>query len=177
MFFHVLSFSFIFFHCFFLLILLFFSGAQNPPFNFASIVSRFPFKAPMIFFLAVSEGEGGGEGAFFFFLLSIFSCFFFFFVFFFTFFPCFSLFLCFSFHCLFLCFHFFNVFFLFNCVSLFSLLGCSKSVAALQYSLGESAHSELASFTFAHSGDDQVESRTWWVAGGSSHIFVPESPD
>ena len=26
-------------------------------------------------------------------------------------------------------------------------------------------------------GDDQVESRFWWVAGGSSHTFVAESPD
>ena len=25
--------------------------------------------------------------------------------------------------------------------------------------------------------DDQVENRTWWVAGGSSHTFVTESPD
>ena len=25
--------------------------------------------------------------------------------------------------------------------------------------------------------DDQVESRLWWVAGGSSHTFVAESPD
>ena len=24
--------------------------------------------------------------------------------------------------------------------------------------------------------DDQVESRLWWVAGGSSHTFVAESP-
>ena len=25
--------------------------------------------------------------------------------------------------------------------------------------------------------DDQVQSRSWWVAGGSSHTFVAESPD
>ena len=25
--------------------------------------------------------------------------------------------------------------------------------------------------------DDQVESRLWWVAGGSNHTFVAESPD
>ena len=25
--------------------------------------------------------------------------------------------------------------------------------------------------------DDQVESRLWWAAGGSSLTFVPESPD
>ena len=37
-------------------------------------------------------------------------------------------------------------FFLFHFVSLFSFLGCSKSVAALQDSLGKSAHSELALF-------------------------------
>ena len=29
----------------------------------------------------------------------------------------------------------------------------------------------------AHSSDDQVESRIWWAAGGSSHTFVPEPPD
>ena len=29
----------------------------------------------------------------------------------------------------------------------------------------------------AHSGDDQVESRIWWVADGSSHTFAAESPD
>ena len=29
----------------------------------------------------------------------------------------------------------------------------------------------------AHSGDDPVESRTCWAAGGSSPTFIPESPD
>ena len=64
---------------------------------------------------------------------------------FFLFFLCFSLFHffipLFSF-----CFPFKTCFFLFHFVSLFSFLGCSKSVAALQDSLGKSAHSELALF-------------------------------
>ena len=47
---------------------------------------------------------------------------------------------------LFLYFPFKKCFFLFHVVSLFSFLGCSKSVAALQDSLGKSAHSELALF-------------------------------
>ena len=75
-------------------------------------------------------------------------------------------------------------FFLFHFVSLFSFLGCSKSLAALQDSLEKSAHSGLALFalywlvvTFsmwnsAHSGDDQVQSRFWWAAGGSSPTFT-----
>ena len=70
----------------------------------------------------------------------------------------FSFLLCFSFFSfLFLCFPLFSIcfpyfqcFFLFHFVSLFSFLGCSKSVAALQYSLAKSAHSELALFAFAH---------------------------
>ena len=56
----------------------------------------------------------------------------------------------FFFHLLFLYFPFVfllkKCFFLFHFVSLFSFLGCSKSVAALQDSLGKSAHSELALF-------------------------------
>ena len=61
-------------------------------------------------------------------------------------------------------------------------------MAALQDSLEKDAHSELALFALywlvvifpcgsAHSGDDQVESRIWLAAGGSSPTFVPESPD
>ena len=46
-----------------------------------------------------------------------------------------------------LCFPLKKSFFLLHFVSLFSFLGCSKSVAALQDSLGKSAHSELALFT------------------------------
>ena len=69
----------------------------------------------------------------------------------------------------------------FHFVSLFSFLGCSKSVAALQDSLGKSAHSELALICFVLArrrfGDDRVGSRFWWAAGGSSPTFVPESPD
>ena len=78
---------------------------------------------------------------------------FFIFVLFFHVFRCFSFFsFCFSFLSLFIplfsfCFPFLRkCFFLFHFVSLFSFLGCSKSVAALQDSLGKSAHSELASF-------------------------------
>ena len=80
----------------------------------------------------------------------------------------------------------FDFLFLYFPVSLFSFLGCSKSVAALQGSLGKSAHSELALFALywlvvwnsAHSGDDQVESRIWWAAGGSvKSNLVPESRD
>ena len=112
-------------------------------------------------------------------------------------------FLSFSFSISFSVFPFFPLFFLFSffillfsfCFPLkklfpfFSFLGCSESVAALQDSLGKSAHSELALsalycprrhyslWNSAHSGDDQVESRIWWAAGGSSPTFVPESPD
>ena len=57
--------------------------------------------------------------------------------------------------------------FFIHVVSLFSFLGCSKSVAGLHDSMGKSAHS----------GDDQVESRMWWAAEGSSPTFAPESPD
>ena len=100
---------------------------------------------------------------------------------------------------LFVIFHFFlyfpfvfllkkTCFFLFRCVSLFSFLGFSKSVTALQDSLGKSAHSagficfvlarrHFSLWNGALSGDDQVESRMWWAAGGSSPTFVPESPD
>ena len=106
------------------------------------------------------------------FLLSIFACFFIF-VFFFNFFPCFSFFSLFVF--------LFSIFFIYFpfvflikkkflpfsfCFSFF-FLGCPKTVAALQDSLWKSGHS----------GNDQVESRLWWAAGGSSPTFVPESPD
>ena len=109
-------------------------------------------------------------------LFLYFSYFFFIFVFFFNFFPYFSFFLCFSFVFSFFFFIFSFIFLLFSFLknvssffifSLFSFLGCSKSVVALQDSLWNSAHS----------GDDQVESRLWWAAGGSSPTFVPESPD
>ena len=54
---------------------------------------------------------------------------------------------------------FFQCFFLFHFVSLFSFLGCSKSVAALQDSLGKSAHSELALFALYLSAGQSVISR------------------
>ena len=68
---------------------------------------------------------------------------------FFNFFPCFYFFPLFSLFSFFYSFIFLlfsckKCFFLFHFVSLFSFLGCSKSVAALQDSLGESAHSECA---------------------------------
>ena len=130
-----------------------------------------------------------------FFSSCLFFIFFFHFRFLFNFFPCFSFFfpLFFLFHFLFFYFPFVFLFkrnvSSFSFLFLFSFLGCSKSVAALQDSLGESAHSQLAFFCFvlahrhfslwnsAHPGDDQVESRIWWAAGGSSPTFAPESPD
>ena len=73
---HFLSLLFSFFFSFcFLLVLLFFSGAQNP--FFASIASRFPMKALMlkIIFLGRLGGERGEDGRALLFS-SIFSCFF-----------------------------------------------------------------------------------------------------
>ena len=151
-FFQFLSVSFSFFH-----FLFFFSQVLKILSFFASIASRFPIKALMKkkknIFWAVSGGGGGRGGTPsgpLFFLLSIFEfvLYFFIFVFFFNFFPCFSFFsLVFPFSIfLFLYFPFKKCFFLFHFVSLSSFLGCSKSVAALQDSLGESAHSELALF-------------------------------
>ena len=126
--FHVLSFPFIFFHFlffFFFLVLLFFSGAQNPPF-FASIASRLPIKALMkkIVWAVYSIGPSLFSRLFFIFSssfsLSISFHVFLFFIFY-------------SFNSL--LFSFKKCFFLFHFVSLFSFLGCSKSLAALQDSL------------------------------------------
>ena len=139
-FFHFLSFSF-FLTCSFIF----------PSFSFMFSFC-FPFFL-FFFFLGCSKSSffcGVPLGSLFF-LLSVFH-YFFIFVFFFNFFPCFSffpLFFLFSFFYsfIFLVFSFFKKkFFLFHFVSLFSFLRCSKSVAALQDSLGKSAHSELASF-------------------------------
>ena len=41
--------------------------------------------------------------------------------------------------------------------------------------IGSSSLFHVEKCTF--SGDDQVESRIWWAAGGPSPTFVPESPD
>ena len=177
MFFHFRSFSFIFVHCFcllffssffsFLLVLLYFLGAQKPLF-FASIASRFPIKALMekINFFGPSRG-----GPFFFF-----SCLFFFSFFSFVF-PFFIL------HSF-----IFLLFFLFGLSSFFVLFLFFLSRAQnLQDSLGNVhilswlyfvlARRHFSLWNSAHSGDDQVENRKWWAAGGSSPTFVPESPD
>ena len=142
MFFHVLS---LFFPLFFLLVLLLYSGAQNPflprlPHDFLSkllskkstfwAVSGVPHRA--LFFSLVYF--------FIFFSFSFsfsisFHVFYFSFVFLFFMFPLFSF-----------CSPLKNVSSFFQCVSLFSFLRCSKSVAALQDSFGKSSHSELALF-------------------------------
>ena len=144
--FRFLSFSFIvFFPFFFLLVLLLFSGAQNPLF-----LPRLPDDFLLKVFCKISlfgPSRGVPHWALFFF-----SCLFFHlthFRFLFQFLSMlFLFFICFSFlHFLFLYFPFVSsfkrCFFLFHFASLF-FLGCSKSVAALQDSLGKSAHSELA---------------------------------
>ena len=139
-FFHFLSFSFLFFP-----FLLFFSGAQNPSF-FCLDCLTMSYESSLVkktCFWAVSRSTPLGP---LFSLLSIFSFFRFLFQFLsfvFPFFMCFS-FLSFFIYFIFLLFFFKKCFFLFHCVSLFSFLGCPKSVAALRDSLGESAHSELA---------------------------------
>ena len=143
------SFSFIFFHCFsviffpFFFLVLFFSGAQNPLF-FPRLPHDFLLKllCKKSMFGAVSGGYTIGPSF-------CFSCqffHFFIFVFFSISFHVFSIFFSF-FQFLFLFFFFSQKkFFLFHVVSLFSCFGCSKSVAALQDSLVQSAHSELALF-------------------------------
>ena len=141
LFFHffIFVFSFNFFPCFsfffifhFFLFFFLFSGAQN------LFVPRLPYDflfKPLCKNIFLGRLGGNSVGQFF-------SCLFFhffIFVFFFNFFPCFSFVFPFSFFPLFsFCFpFFFRCFFLFHFVSLFSFLGCSKSVAALQDSLGK----------------------------------------
>ena len=155
--FHFLTFSFIVFHClslcfssfFSFLLVLLFLGCSKSSF-FASIASRFPNK--LLCKKSFFWGRLGGvlHWAAFFSLVYFFTFFHFRFLFQFLS-MLFLFFLCFSFfHFLLLSFPFLftlkKCFFLFHFVSLFSFLGCSKSVAALQDSLGKSAHSELALF-------------------------------
>ena len=56
----------------------------------------------------------------------------------------------------------------------FSSLGCSKSDF---FFASVALHQLVISWCHLVISDDQVESRLWWVAGGSSHTFVAESPD
>ena len=156
MFFHVLSFSFILLH--FLSFSFIFFHFLSFAFLFFPFFLFFFFVGCSIFFwprlphdfLLKPLGKKSFWEASSLFFSSIFPCFFIF-VFFFNFFPffpffsfAFPFFIFYSF--IFLLFSFKKSFFLFHFVALFSFLGCSKSVAALQDSLGKSAHSELALF-------------------------------
>ena len=165
-FFHFLSFSFIFFQ-FLSLSCIFFH------FSYILYVKKIIFSTVgPLFFLVY----------FFFF---IFVCFFFFF-------PCFS------FFPLFFIFSFsldFPFVFLKKSVSFFFILFLFFLFSGAQHLWRHSripwgkvhilswhyllciGSSSLFPVDRAHSGDDQVVSRTWWAAVGSSPTFVPESPD
>ena len=148
-FFHFLSFSFIVFFLFFLLSSCssFFSGAQNTYFFLPwwphDLVLKLLCQKS---FFGPSREVPPPIGPFFF-LLFIFHVFFSFSFSFSISFHAFPFFLCFFLFTFFITLFFLKKkFFLFRFVSFFSFLGCSKSVAALQDSLGKSAHSELALF-------------------------------
>ena len=145
-FFHFLSFSFMFLHCIFPFFPCFSCsssclGCSKSSFFLPRLPHDFLLKLLCKNdFWAVSGGTP--LGPFFFSLVYFFI--FFIFVLFFNFFPCFPFFIMYS--VIFRLFSFKKSFFLFHVVSLFSFIGCSKSVATLQDSLRKSAHSELAIF-------------------------------